>query len=169
MKIVVFGIVAFVLALGGTTAAMVMTHRAAKGAEQPALAQHPDSAQANDSVHLAEHADSAKADSAHQPVQAAKPETVTVAAHPAPAVSAAPHQTAEREQAYKPLARIFTSMKPAEAVKVMALLKDEEIEGILRNVGPRQAADLLANFPTERAAVLSRRLLVAAPKTEDSK
>jgi flagellar motility protein MotE (MotC chaperone) len=55
-------------------------------------------------------------------------------------------------------------MKATEAVKVMAFLSDEEVEGILRAVGPRQAGDFLTNLPKDRAATLSRRLLVPKPK-----
>ena len=43
-------------------------------------------------------------------------------------------------------------------------MSDDEVEGILRSVGPRQAADFLTNIPKTRAAELSRRLLVPKPK-----
>jgi flagellar motility protein MotE (MotC chaperone) len=56
-------------------------------------------------------------------------------------------------------------MKALEAAKVLAFLSDDEVEGILRAVGPRQAADFMTNIPKERAAILSRRLLV--PKLKE--
>jgi flagellar motility protein MotE (MotC chaperone) len=59
---------------------------------------------------------------------------------------------------------VLSAMKPPEAAQVMGLLSDDEVEGILRAVGPRQAADFLANIPRERAALLSRRLLVPKPE-----
>ncbi|HMY26639.1 MAG TPA: hypothetical protein PLJ59_09960 [Solirubrobacterales bacterium] len=62
------------------------------------------------------------------------------------------------------MARVLSAMKPPEAAKVLAYLSDDEVEGILRAVGPRQAADFLTNLPKERAATLSRRLLQPKPK-----
>jgi flagellar motility protein MotE (MotC chaperone) len=50
-------------------------------------------------------------------------------------------------------------MKPAEAGKVLAHLSDTQIEGLIRQVSPRQAARLLSLIPPERAGALSRRLL----------
>lgn len=65
--------------------------------------------------------------------------------------------------AYKQVARVLSAMKPPEAAKVIAFLSDDEVEGLLRSVGPRQAADFLTNIPKERAALLSRRLLTPKP------
>ena len=56
-------------------------------------------------------------------------------------------------------------MKAADAVKVMGLMTDDEVDGVLRSLGPKQAADLMGEFPKERAAALSRRLLVATVKS----
>ena len=57
-------------------------------------------------------------------------------------------------------------MKTTDAVKVMGFMSDDEVQGVLEQLGVRQAAGLLAAFPKERAAVLSRRLLHAAgPET----
>ena len=49
------------------------------------------------------------------------------------------------------------------ASSLIAFLSDDEVEGLLRAVGPRQAADFLSNIPKERAALLSRRLLIPMP------
>jgi flagellar motility protein MotE (MotC chaperone) len=87
---------------------------------------------------------------------------VPSAAAPAPPVRAAIAQAdpVAKAAAYKQVARVLSAMKPVEAAKVLAYLSDEEVEGLLRAVGPRQAADFLTNIPKERAAGLSRRLLV---------
>jgi flagellar motility protein MotE (MotC chaperone) len=50
-------------------------------------------------------------------------------------------------------------MKTSDAVKVLAFMSDDEVQGVLEQLGVRQAAGLLAALPKERAAVLSRRLL----------
>lgn len=82
---------------------------------------------------------------------------------PATAPARLPDES-QRAAGFKQLARIFGSMKAADAVKVMALMTDEEVEGVLRALGPKQAADMLGQFPEERAAALSRRLLVPTVK-----
>ena len=61
------------------------------------------------------------------------------------------------------VAKILVNMKPAESAAILAYLGDEQVEGVLRALGPRQAAGVLAAIPTERAAQLSRRLLVPPP------
>ncbi len=61
---------------------------------------------------------------------------------------------------YPRLGKILVNMKPAEAAAILAYLADAQVEGVLRSLGPRQAAAMLASIPTERAAQLSRRLLV---------
>jgi hypothetical protein len=67
-------------------------------------------------------------------------------------------------KATKLVARILVTMKGADAGKIMEGLTDDEVEGILRAVGVRQAAGLLPLLPTERASRLSRRLLENHPK-----
>jgi flagellar motility protein MotE (MotC chaperone) len=78
---------------------------------------------------------------------------------PASSRPASGADAADRAASYKQLARIFGNMKATDAVKVMGLMTDDEVDGVIRQFAPRQAADLLANFPKERAATLSRRLL----------
>lgn len=94
-----------------------------------------------------------------------KPVTATLAAAlpPKPVPPVGP-SAAERAGAYKQVARVLSAMKAPEAAQVLQLMSDDEVEGILRSVGPRQAADFLTNIPKTRAAELSRRLLVPKPK-----
>ena len=70
---------------------------------------------------------------------------------------------AERVEApadYGRVAKILVNMKPTEAAAILAYLSDAQVEGVLRALGPRQAATVLAALPTERAAQLSKRLLI---------
>jgi|GEM_PF-5913292 len=88
---------------------------------------------------------------------------------PAPAIATSDStQAAEAEsidaRAIKQMARILISMKTVDAGRIMAGLTDDQLESILRSLGVRQAASLLALLPTERAAALSRRLLVSPAK-----
>ena len=181
-KAIVFGAVGFVVSLGGTTGVLVKTHHPPEVAVADSAKAKPDPLKA-DSSHKAPAKDSTHTDSArteaphHSDSASAHPDSVqphvTPVAQPSPApttVHAAkvsvPVDPEAKAAAYKQVARVLSAMKPAEAVKVMALLSDDEVEGILRAVGPRQAADFLSNFPKERAASLSRRLLVPKGKEE---
>jgi hypothetical protein len=86
---------------------------------------------------------------------AAVPRTAEVVHTATP--NAEPHATPAD---YPRLGKILVNMKPAEAAAILAYLADAQVEGVLRSLGPRQAAAMLASIPTERAAQLSRRLLV---------
>jgi len=67
---------------------------------------------------------------------------------------------AEAQQlSYKQVARILSNMNPQDAVKILAYLQDEHVQGILQELGVRQAASLLSQLPTERAARLSERIM----------
>lgn len=81
-----------------------------------------------------------------------------------PAAKGPATDAATRAAGFKQLARIFTTMKAADAVKVMALMTDDEVEGVLRATPPKQTAEMLNQFPQQRAAALSRRLLVPTVK-----
>lgn len=164
IKPILFGLIACLLSLGGTT--FVMVKRAPMPV--PAVVAAKDSTAAGkggkgaDSTHAK--SDSTRKDSTvkgdslghaapvHAAANPAGPKTAPVASKPAtdPAAKAA---------AVKQVARVLSAMKAAEAAKVLAYLSDEEVEGILRAVGPRQAADFMTNLPKERAANLSRRLM----------
>jgi hypothetical protein len=63
----------------------------------------------------------------------------------------------------KSVAKVVASMKPKDAVGILGHLSDDEVERIVRQLNPKQVAALLAAFPQERAAGLSRKLL--GPKT----
>jgi len=53
-------------------------------------------------------------------------------------------------------------MKPEDAVRVVAYMRDDEIVGILTQLAPKDAASLLTALPPERAGVLGRELLSAS-------
>ncbi len=65
----------------------------------------------------------------------------------------------EETRGPKLVGRILLSMKADEAAKILGRLSDEQIEGVLRQMGARSAGALLAKLPPERAALLSQRLL----------
>jgi hypothetical protein len=163
---------AFVLALAGSTAFVVMRAPApepkAPATEKPAapapavdsVAKSPAPAAVVASVSSAAApvvttvAPVTLAPSA-VPVPQASPVHVPPAAVPPPAHATAPETPAD----YAQVAKMLISMKPAGATEIMNRLNDDQVEGILRALGVRQASTLLALLPGERAAVLSRRLM----------
>jgi hypothetical protein len=196
MKLILLGLAAFVLSLSATTGVMVLRAKAAPAvapaqvaAKADSVATHPDSThQKPAKTEVRAPADSVKspADSGRRGTRTdtAKADTVSASLGRPATPNAAAGTTSElvsataavhspdpkaRALAYKQLARIFSAMKPVEAAKVLGLLSDMEVEGILRAVGPRQAADFLTNLSKERAAALSRRLLAPAADAEAAK
>lgn len=163
-KAIIGAVLAFFVSLGGTTGYLVKSHK------PPAIPADSLAVKADSS-----HADSARADTASSGSQAAVAHDSAVPAiagasvrPPAavgPTMPAAGPMTdpIAKAGAYKQVARVLSAMKPPEAAKVIAFLSDDEVEGLLRSVGPRQAADFLTNIPKERAALLSRRLLTPKP------
>jgi Mg/Co/Ni transporter MgtE len=93
------------------------------------------------------------------PAVAHVPVPVDAGAHVAPAVHA------PDADSYKQVGSILLNMKPAEAARIMSYLNDDQVEGLLRSMSPRQAAGVLGQLAPERGAVLSRRLLVPAKET----
>lgn len=199
MKLVIFGVIAFVIGIAGSSGVMVLTspklpagadsllaakadslhqfkaHAAAAGSSSVAppheaavaAAAHGDSA----------HTDAAHADAAHGDVSAPAAHPLQVVATatqgpvvqvvpPKPGVSAAPPgPTAEQQaEAFKQVGSILNNMKPAEAARILEYLSDAQVEGLLRSMGARPSAVMLGQLPPERAAALSKRLLVPAPK-----
>ncbi len=185
MRLVIFGVIAFVLGLGGSTGARVFTAPAhshladslavakahadstkAHGGETavalPSGAGHvpvpvtplPDTATAHEAPVAAEPA----AEGGHAPV------VTTVPPKPVAAAATKPEHAEPDAERYKQVGSILLNMKPAEAAKVIAYLNDDQVEGLLRSMSPRQAAGVLGQLPPERAAALSRRLLIPAPK-----
>lgn len=177
-KGIIFAVIGFVVALAASTFLGIQKGKKAAAEAAAQVAAHADS------VKVAHPADSAVGHDSTGAVQgegvapvsrdsgAAEHEGAipTPVAHADP-VAAAPKiipastvDPAEKADAYKQVARVLSAMKATEAAKVLAFLSDDEVEGILRAVGPRQAADFMTNLPKERAAGLSRRLLVPKPK-----
>jgi hypothetical protein len=93
------------------------------------------------------------------------PEVTPVApATPAPVrPAAAPAPTVITPADYASVAKILTGMKPVAAGEILKRLDDEQVEGILRSLGARQASTMLALLPPERGATLSRRLMRPSP------
>jgi hypothetical protein len=174
-KMILISVAAFVVSLGATTMLVVKRHppappaatHSAPGADSAAKAPVADSSKKHP-------ADSVAGDTTHHDTTSGHVSTgAPIAAAPAPTETAPslmpvlpvgqPVPAPDKTKAFKEVARIFSSMKAAEAAKVLGFLSDTEVEGILRAVGPRQAADFMTNLPKERAAALSRRLLVPQP------
>ncbi|MEO8633729.1 MAG: hypothetical protein ABI587_00490 [Gemmatimonadales bacterium] len=164
-KAIIFAVVAFLASLGGTTGYLVRTHKAPVAAVDSLVAKG-DSTR-SDSTHAdTTHRESVGTDTARASRHDSTAEVAATDATPPSAATASAAPPAKPAQdpiakagAYKQVARVLSAMKPPEAAKVIAFLTDDEVEGLLRSVGPRQAADFLTNIPKERAAVLSRRLL----------
>lgn len=57
------------------------------------------------------------------------------------------------------MARIFGAMKPQEAAAVLQRMSDEEVRGVMLQMGDRPAAAILSVFDPDRAAALSRVVL----------
>ena len=184
-RIILPALVAFLLALGGTSARAVVQAKHAK----PATVAHADSGAAHDSAHA-----SAPHDSAAPPhdslavahgAAGALPDSAAHAAaganiHAAPArranatgVPAVPSpivadtglaQRAEKAVAAQAtpapqerrLAKIFGNMSPKDAARVLLQMGDDDVQTILSYLGDRQAAAILVNFPPQRAALIGR-------------
>jgi len=168
MKLAVIGIVVFVACLAGVTLA---TRPRAVASPAPTAARADSGAGAAtrpDSAHTGAdtlRADTPRADTPGPATPASAPAADTAAnpnppaAKPAaPRLPAAP-VTPDRSELYHRLSRIFTNMKAEDAAGVMAKLTDDEVVGILTQLGARQAASLLSALPKDRAAILSHRLL----------
>jgi hypothetical protein len=102
----------------------------------------------------------ATAEGAHAPVVTrVPPALVNAAAAPA---AAARTPLAPGAESFKQVGSILLNMKPAEAARIVAYLNDDQVEGLLRSMSTRQAAVVFAQLPPERAAALSKRLLIPA-------
>lgn len=177
-KAIIFAVVGFVVALAASTFLGLQKAKKAAAAAALVVAAHADSLKAAHAADSTAATDSSAKHEGGEHAEGPKDSTATAGpgdapvAHGEPADPATPKvipastkvDPAEKAEAFKQVARVLSAMKAAEAVKVMAFLSDDEVEGILRAVGPRQAGDFLTNLPKERAANLSRRLLVPKPK-----
>lgn len=192
MRVVIMGVVAFLVSLGGTTGALVMKARKTTAIAADSAAAHPDSTAARpDSAKVkgepgeahpvagATHADSAAplpdpkqhvaSDSAAHAESTDSTGAATSSLGTSPAgenARVSVDAPGGKGAAYKQLARIFSNMKTTDAAKVLAYMSDEEVQGVLQQLGVRPAAGLLAALPKERAAVLSRRMLAAGGKKD---
>ncbi|MFN0181403.1 MAG: magnesium transporter MgtE N-terminal domain-containing protein [Gemmatimonadales bacterium] len=70
-----------------------------------------------------------------------------------------PAELAAGVERAKAVAKVVAAMKPKEAIGILERLTDDEVERIVRQLNPKQMAALLGAMPTERAALLGRRLL----------
>lgn len=204
INLVLIGLVAFLLSLGGTAGAMIVrakkhataptSHAAADSSSAVAVAGHAHAGAASPvtlpaAPDLSAHG-SAKANHGAEsvaagidtvpaaplptrraalPVRAAPVKDSVSASHvgqkDAPKKAVPQRLPADKAAAYRQLARIFANMKTADAARVLAYMSDDETQGVIEQLGVRQAATLLSNLPKERAALLSRRLLSVDPAT----
>ena len=166
IKTILMGVACFVVALAASTSVMVM-RTPVKGAVKDSTAVADSLVHATAAHEAAPAAGQSYAPAgdfaADAPVSA--PDLIQLAQaipHTAEPVAASPKHV-EKNDAPADFARvgkILVNMKPAEAAAIMGYLADAQVEGVLRSLGPRQAASMLAALPTERAAQLSKRLLI---------
>ena len=182
MKPVIFGVLAFVLGLGGSTGVMVLTtpvrltavdslviaravttHAAHLPVAAPlahaapvVTAPAPVARESSSAAPAPARATTALASTAGSPAPTVT--HVPPAATPAPAASR-PANSPDVES-FKQVGSILLNMKPAEAAKIVSYLNDDQVEGLLRSMSPRQAAGVLGQLSPERGAALSRRLLI---------
>ena len=169
MKLPILGVIAFALGVAGATGAVVMLGPKPEvlPAAHDSTATKADSLVKPDSAH-------AKSDSAVHQVSAPAHETSETTAvtgthtpsassvsgtPPAAAVLPAPGTTAPGRDFAK-LARLLSAMPAPQAAELLGFLDDNDVEGVLRALGLRQAVGIFGALPKPRAAVMSRRLLV---------
>jgi len=169
MKLPILGVIAFALGVAGATGAVVMLGPKPEvpPAAHDSTATKADSLIKSDSAH-------AKSDSAvHQasaPAHETSETTAVTGTHtpsassvsgtpPAAAVLPAPGTTAPGRDFAK-LARLLSAMPAPQAAELLGFLDDNDVEGVLRALGLRQAVGIFGALPKPRAAIMSRRLLV---------
>lgn len=183
MRLAIIGVAAFLVALAGATAGVVLTHEPAVVVDSAVVADSAvaDAAGTTDTTRIADSLgqieDSSKAvpaadsgtgapgDSSDAgPVHpvATIPAVVAGVPTPAPAGGRAASDPAE---GWRQLGKILTQMKTADAARVLSYLPDTDAEGVLRSLPARTAAALLTAMPEEKAGAMARRLLVVATPT----
>jgi hypothetical protein len=85
---------------------------------------------------------------------------------PAEGVAAAPGRVEGEPLERAKLAKLFGSMQPREAARVLEHLDDTEVQVILAQLGTREAASILSNLRPERAAGISRSVLRGERNTQ---
>jgi hypothetical protein len=177
MRLLLFGVLAFVLGLGAATAYVVVheqqAHAAARdGSEsaepaeagagssdvatpldslQQALLPKPYHYGAGDSIARADSLEVAAAAAAPAPpVEPAAPAAAAVEQSPA-----APQPELEVEQ----LAKLFAAMQPKDAARILEQMDDQDVKAILARLRERQAAAILSSLPPQRVAAISRSVM----------
>jgi len=69
----------------------------------------------------------------------------------------------ESSQQLRSLGKIYSTMKPKEAAKLLENLEEELVVRIIATLPPDQAADILANMDVKKAAKISTALCIANP------
>ena len=184
MKYAIFGVIAFVLGLGGSTGVLVLTapahshladslavaHAHADSVSQrPVVVAMAPASGVKVPVPVTQLPDTARAQAAPVSAVAAastesEPTPVVTRAPAAAAVAVPSIPGAPDAESFKQVGSILLNMKAPEAAKIVSYLNDDQVEGLLRSMSPRAAAGVLGQLPPERAAALSRRLLVPSSK-----
>lgn len=180
----------FLVALGGTSAAMYMVGPAPTAEEIAAAdAAAADSAAAvTDSSAVPAALEDAPADSAsktnpenvdstalnslaEKSAIASDSSTNTKASAVAAEMTPADRQRLAKELkgAHERFGKIFATMPPEEAAGVLILLHDDVVRGVLLQLPPKKGAAILAHFPAERAASLSAPVLPSFSNPSSSK
>ncbi|MEN6348085.1 MAG: hypothetical protein ABFD08_01610 [Syntrophomonas sp.] len=72
-------------------------------------------------------------------------------------------QQGSKSAAFKDMAQYFSQMKAKDAADIMSRLSDEDIIGILSEMESEVVAELLQNMDRDKAAGISKKMLVATP------
>jgi hypothetical protein len=170
MKPAILGVIGLVVGLGGSSGMVAFrSHGQAPAAQETAvdtLAASPQDSVTVEAVSVSPPAhDSASVDS----VPTVPRDTATpLAPVPSHAIaekdSVAPSKPPLDTAAYRQLAKIFTNMKPSDAVRIMDYLSDSDVEQVLRRVQPKASAELMSAMSAERAATIGKRLIAGTGK-----
>ena len=182
MKAAIVALAAFVVSLAVSTGVIVRaTAHSREGVDglkvDSAVAANVESARTSDSGQQKQHDESYDERSAAAPAASPQPqpqsavhEPVSVSpsaerdptpppAGPSSASAGASKEVGDSTSSQRQVARILSQMKPADAARLVELLGDDEVEKILRSLGAKSAALLLAHLEPQRATALTRRLL----------
>ncbi|MCS6831650.1 MAG: hypothetical protein RMM08_05300 [Armatimonadota bacterium] len=96
--------------------------------------------------------------SEQSPVKPAEPPRPATPALTPASVSAPSVDATSRQIGW--VAKVYENMEPEEAVRIMERLDDREVVSLLRRMKQRQVAQILALMPPDRAARLSRTLMI---------
>lgn len=77
-----------------------------------------------------------------------------------PPASPAPSQGDSAGRQVGWMAKVYEEMEPEQAVRILERLDDREVVALLRKMKQRQVAQILALLPPDRAARLSRSLMI---------